>query len=68
MESCKSGFNSPGVVHQWKLTGAFRHHVVWHNGKPNQPPPKIATYLKCEICGCVGFRYDPRRVVYTWEQ
>jgi hypothetical protein len=43
---------------QWEPTGANRPHAVG---------PSVR-YVRCAVCGVIGFRRPPSRVVFTWER
>lgn len=55
--------------HDWQETGIRRRHVEggFIDGKPlfKYGTPIIA-YVRCSICGQVGYRKPGSRVVYTW--
>lgn len=50
-------------MHDWKETGERRPHV---EGAIFKYGTSVVAYVRCAKCGQNGFRFNGRRVVFTW--
>lgn len=49
--------------HDWRPTKLRRVHVRRDEQRERE---RSVSYIRCALCGALGFRYDGSRVVYTW--
>lgn len=59
----KGRLNLSQHTYQWMETGRKAKHVEGAMFKYGTP---VVTYVKCLVCGQMGYYKPPGRVVYTW--
>lgn len=56
------------MAHDWQDTGVDDIHIEFMRVVKGQHRHDVcyAHYLRCSVCGQVGFRRPHSRVIYTW--